>query len=310
MYDFNVIVLGGGPAGMSAAIHAVGNGLSTLLIERLYTGGQAAKLEKIENYPGFPQGISGAELTDLMDEQMREANVRILHEEVISVDMEKKKKIIKTTKGEYSSDTVIIATGSRPRELGLENERSLKNMGVYYSASKDAQRFKGKIAAITGSGDEACREALILSKVCNKVCFVCRRGSLNASKTLSDAVKAAENIEVAYNCVVAEIVRGLFLLESVTVFNKVTTEIAKIPVEGLFVALGAEPDSDVFRGQVRMDDDGAIKTDENMATGTPGVFAAGDVRTTPCRRIVTAVGDGAVAAFSANKYITEHGAGV
>lgn len=306
MYNYDVIVIGSGPAGMNAALYASRGGFNTLLLEKLYAGGQAATTDKVDNFLGFPEGISGDELTTRMEKQAKRFGARILHEEVQKVELEGATKTVVTDRGTYTAKVVIICTGARPRELGLENERGLRGMGVSYCATCDGAFFKGQTVAVAGGGDTACEDALFLARYCEKVYLIHRRDSLRGAKVLQDAIFKEPKIEVVWNNVVAALTSGLDMLDEITLVNTVTTEISHLKVSAVFVAVGTEADSDLFRGQVKMDDYGNILTDNMMRTNLPGVFAAGDVRKTPLRQIITAAADGAVAAYAAGLYITEN----
>lgn len=302
MNDYNIIVIGGGVAGMSAARKAAAHGLSVLLLEALYTGGKTVKVKNVEDCPLFPGGVSGEEIADRIEKSMVESGVKILHEKAVSMDLEGREKKVVTDRSEYKADAVIIAAGVRERELGLENERGLKGMGIYTS-SKDAERMKGKSVALVGKGNEACKMALEIIDFCPKVYFICTAPTLEASKKYSDKVKTNRKINIYYNCSVAAVEEGMFFLDSITVIDRVTTEFIKVGIEALFVARDTEPDTDVFLGSVRMDDDGAVITDDKLETSIEGVFAAGAVRVDSSENLLEALSDGEKAADSANRYI-------
>lgn len=305
MGDFDVIVIGGGVAGMCAAKKAKDHGLSVLLLEALYTGGKTVKTENISDYPGFPDGISGEKLTDLLEEAVRSRGVKILHEKVTSMDVSGKLKHITTDRDSYTTPSVIIAVGMRQKEMGLSNERGLSGMGVFHSAEKEGFRVSGKTVAVFGNGNEAVTEALILSEICEKVYLVSPTTTLGASKKYNDLLIRSKNITVVPETLVANAEQGMFLLESMTLINRVTTEFKVIPVEAIFVAPMPEPDSDVLLGSVRMTDDGAVITGNDLSTSAEGVFAAGAVREGSACTVIDAVSDGFRAADSVNRYIVE-----
>ena len=306
MGDFDVLVIGGGVAGMSAAKKAKDHGLSVLLLEALYTGGKTFKTELITDYPGFPEGISGEKLTDLLEEEIRNLGVKILHERVTSMDFSAPLKHIKTDRGEYSCPAVIIATGIRPLEMGLTNERGLSGMGIFHSAKDEGFRVAGKTVAVFGYGNAALTEALILSEKCEKVYLICPTPTLGASKKYNDLLIRSKNITLVPETLIANAEQGMFLLEEMTLINRVTTEFKVVPVEAIFVAPMPEPDSDVLLGSVRMTDEGAVITDGNLGTSKEGVFVAGGVREGSCFTVVEAISDGFRAADSANNFIVEN----
>lgn len=305
MGDYDVLVIGGGVAGMSAAKKAKDHGLSVLLLEALYTGGKTVKTEVISDYPGFPEGISGEKLTDLLEEAVRSRGVKILHEKVTSMDFSEPLKHVVTDRDSYSTPAVIIATGIRQREIGLTNERALSGMGVFHSAEREGFRVAGKTVAVFGSGNAAVTEALILSEKCEKVYLISPDTILGASKKYSDSLRRSKNITLCPETLIANAEEGIFLLESVTLINRVTTEFKVLPIEAIFVASNPEPDSDVLLGSVRMTDDGAVIVGSDLSTSAEGVYAAGAVREGSSYTVVDAISDGFRAADSVNTYLVE-----
>ncbi|MBQ2940998.1 MAG: NAD(P)/FAD-dependent oxidoreductase [Clostridia bacterium] len=305
MGDFDVIVIGGGIAGMSSAKKAKDHGLSVLLLEALYTGGKTVKTDVISDYPGFPDGISGERLTDLLEEAVRSRGVKILHEAVTKMELSAPLKHIVTDRDSYTTPSVIIATGIRQREIGLTNERALSGMGVFHSAEREGFRVAGKTVAVFGSGNSAVTEALILSEKCEKVYLISPNTILGASKKYTDELRRSKNITLCPESLIANAEEGVFLLESVTVINRVTTEFRTIPIEAIFVAPMPEPDSDVLLGCVRMTDDGAVITGGDLSTSAEGVYAAGAVREGSSYTVIDAISDGFRAADSVNTYLVE-----
>lgn len=303
--SYNVIVIGGGIAGLSAAQRCAGHGLTVLLLEAMYTGGMAVKVKNIGDFPGFPEGISGEELTDRMEKAALSAGAKILHERVTVLDLEGKVKKIITDRGEYEADSVIIACGARMREMGLENERALNGLGIFHSVNEGAKAVSGKSAAVWGKGSYACAMALELSEICNAVYMIVPEERLFASKKYLDEVAKNNKIKVYENFLIASVSEGMFMLESAVIVNRDTMEIDSIKAEAVFVAPMTEPDSDVLLGSVRMTDDGAVIINSGMQTQIPGVYAAGAVREGSSHTAVDAVSDGERAADAANRYITE-----
>ena len=305
MGDFDVVVIGAGVAGMCAAKKAKDHGLSVLLLEALYTGGKTVKTKCITDYPGFPEGISGERLTDLLEEAVRSRGVKILHETVKSMDFTAPLKHIETDRDSYTCPAVIIATGIRQREIGLTNERGLAGMGIFHSAKDEGFRVTGKKVAVFGNGNEALSEALILSEICKEVYLISPTHTLGVSRKLDDELRRSKNITVIPESLIANAEEGMFLLESMTVINRITTEFKVMPIDAIFVAPMPEPDSDVLLGSVRMTDEGAVITDGTLKTSAEGVFAAGGVRDGSSYTVIDAVSDGFRAADSVNRFLLE-----
>lgn len=301
---YNTLIIGGGAAGLCAAQAAARLGLSVLLLEALYTGGMAIKVKNVPDFPGFPDGISGEELTDRMEKAALNDGARILHERVTQMELSEKVKKVITDKGEYEADTVIIACGARIREMGLENERSLNGLGIFHAVGEGQRAVAGKKVAVWGSGAEACETALALAEGCIAVYMICPEDYLKAGKGVIERIKNTPKIKVYENTLIAGVNEGMFLLENMTVINKETTELDIIPIEAVFVASELEPDSDVLMGHVRMDDDGAVIVNADMETETDGIYAVGAVRSGSARTIIDAAADASRAAFAANRYLT------
>lgn len=298
----DVIIIGGGPGGYTAALYSARANLKTMVIEKLSAGGQMATTSQVDNYPGFEEGVNGFELGEKMRQGAERFGVESLFAEVESVDLSAQPKVIHTSDGDYFARTVILATGANPREMGLEEEQQLKGRGVAYCATCDGMFYRNKTVVVVGGGNTAVADALFLSKICNKVYLVHRRDRLRASKSYMSALQQSLNIEFIWNAKVKEI------LHDKKVTGVVTEDIEsgdtiKVACDGVFVAIGRIPNTDLFKGQLELDEGGYIVADETTKTNLPGVFAVGDVRTKPLRQIVTATADGAVASKFAEEYI-------
>lgn len=304
MYD--VIIIGGGPAGMSAAIYAARARLKTALIEKAGCGGQIAITDHLENYPGFEEGINGFELAVKMEKQARTFGTEIVYGEVASMQLsDKTKKIVLTNNKEYESKTVIIASGANFRKLGCPGEKEFIGKGVSYCATCDGPFFRNKEIAVVGGGDSALQEALYLTKFASKVNLIHRRSEFRAAKILQEKVFAESKINIIYDSVVEEIIGNpVTSVESVKLKNVKTGEFSQCAVNGIFVFVGWLPNTAFLKDSgIKLNDNGYIITDDNMKTSVEGVFACGDVREKILRQVVTACGDGAVAAISAQHYI-------
>lgn len=299
---YDIIIIGGGPAGYTSALYGARAGLEVLLIEKFYAGGQMATTENIENYPGFDMGIDGFELAQKMKTQAEKFGVKTELNEVKSVELNEKIKKVTTSNGEHLTKTVIIATGASPRELGVTGEEKFKGRGVHYCASCDGMFYKGKTVIVVGGGDTAVSDALLLSRVANKVILVHRRDTLKATKVYHEALFNAKNVTFYWDSVVKEII-GKNSLEGMVVENVKTKETSNILADGVFVSIGRIPSTELVKNQLNLDDSGYIIATENTMTNKDGVFAVGDVRTKPLRQVVTAVGDGANAVYYAENYI-------
>lgn len=299
---YDVIIVGGGPAGYTAALYAARANLSTLVLEKFSPGGQMATTDMIENYPGFPEGINGFELAMQMKNGAERFGVTSKLTEVKSVDLQATPKLVTTRKDTFAARTVILATGAFPRELGLPNERELRGRGVSYCATCDGMFYRDKTVVIVGGGNTAVADAIFLAKICKKVYLVHRRDELRASKTYMETLKRAENIEFVWNSEVTELHAEQFLT-GVTVRNKKNSETRLLDCDGVFVAIGNIPNTELVKGQIELDEAGYVIADETTKTNVEGVFAIGDMRQKPLRQVVTAVADGAVAAKFAEEYI-------
>ena len=300
--DYDVVIIGGGPAGLTAGIYAKRAGLSALLLEKHAPGGQIMITDWIENYPGFPKGLAGYELTMKMEEQARNFDLEIESGNVEGINLENNVKEIVLSNRKIKTKTIIIASGCSPRKLGIPGENSLYGKGVSTCATCDAMFFKEKNVVAVGGGDTAIQETLFLTKFVKKVYLIHRRNELRATKILQDRVFANDKIEFVWNSVATEI-KGKGSVDSVTVQNIKTKENKSINADGCFIWVGTIPNTEFLKGSIDVDPQGFIITDKNMETSVKGVFAAGDVRDTPLRQVATAVGDAAIAAISADHYI-------
>lgn len=302
MYD--VVVVGGGPAGYSAALYAARAGLSTLVLEKLSAGGQIALTEQIDNYPGFDEGIGGFELGERMKKGAERFGVKSRIAEVTSMRLADKVKKIETSEGIIHAGTVVLAMGASPRELGLPNESALVGKGVNYCAACDGMFFKDKIVAVIGGGNSAVADALHLSRIAKEVILIHRRDTLRAEKVYNDPLLKAENVEFIWDSAVTELIAGE-KLTGLRLKNLKTNKESTLDIDGVFVSIGRKPATEVLADQITLDNAGYIVADETTLTNIPGVFAAGDIRTKALRQVVTAVADGAVAVHYAQEYIAK-----
>jgi len=299
---YDMIVIGGGPGGYTAALYAARAGLSTIVLEKLSAGGQMALTTTIDNYPGFPEGIDGFELGELMQQQAERFGAETEYAEVYSMDLESQPKKLQTSEGEFLAKTVVIATGASPRELGVPMERELTGKGVAYCASCDGMQFKNKVVAVVGGGNSAAADALTLSRIAQKVIVIHRRDTLRATKVYHKPLMERENVEFLWNSEVQELLQD-GKLRGVKVRNNQTNEITELPLDGLFISVGRKPVTGLVEGKLELAPGGYIKADETTATSVPGVFAVGDVREKLLRQVVTAVSDGAMAVHMAEEYL-------
>ncbi len=295
---FDMIILGGGPAGLTAAIYGGRGGYSVLVLERMLPGGEITLTENLDNYPGFPEGTSGPEFGQDLEKQARRFGAQIKTAEVKEVNLQDNPKKIVTSKETYYAKKVIVSTGTEPRSLGVPGEDELKGKGISFCASCDAAFFKDKEVAVVGGGDAAVEEALFLTRFAQKVYIIHRRNQLRAVKALEEGMKSNPRIQFLGNTVVREIkgegkVEGLQLVDGEREYH--------LPVQGIFIYIGRLPFTDLLQGQLETDKNGYLITDEEMRTSAPGVFAAGDVRHKVFRQVVTAASDGAIAAYTASR---------
>ena len=298
----DMLIIGGGPGGYTAALYAARAGLDTLVIERLSAGGQMALTHQIDNYPGFADGIGGFELGEQMQKQAERFGAKTKNAQVQSVDLQSDPKVVETSGGTFYGKTVVLATGANPRELGLANEKELIGRGVAYCASCDGMFYRGKTVAVVGGGNTAVADALLLSRIAKKVIVVHRRDTLRATKVYHDPLMKAENVEFRWNSVVTELLQEE-KLTGLRLKNVQTGEETVEAVDGVFVSVGRKPATELFAGQIELDAGGYIAAGESTETSVPGVYAVGDVRTKEVRQVVTAVADGAVAVHRAEEFL-------
>ena len=300
---YDMIVIGGGPAGYAAALYASHAGLDTLVIEKMSVGGQMTLTDIIDNYPGFNEGIDGFTLGMQMQAGAERFGTKTEYDEVISVELTPEiKKVAGAMGGEYFARTVVIATGANPRELGIPGEEKLIGRGLHYCAHCDGRFYKNKTVAVVGGGNSAVSDALYLSHLAEKVYVIHRRDTLRATKIYHEPLMKAENVEFIWDSAVSDyIVDGRIV--GAKIKNLKTHEEKELRFDGLFVSIGRKPATELF-GELALDEAGYIIADETTKTAIPGVFAVGDVRTKELRQVVTAVSDGAVAAHFAEKFLT------
>jgi thioredoxin reductase (NADPH) len=299
---YEAIIIGGGPAGMTAGLYTSRSRLSTLLIETGLLGGQITTTELIENYPGFPEGINGSDLSQLMEEQAKRFGLEIIQQEVIEVRLEGDRKVVRTHESDYYSKTLIISSGTEYRKLGIPGEDAFIGRGVSFCATCDGAFFKDSRIVVVGGGDSALTEALFLTKFAKEVTIIHRREALRATKIYQERTFANPKINFLWNSVVQEI-KGDKMVQSILVKNVKTNEVREIQAEGVFLFVGISPKTQFLKGLVQMDEGRYIITDENCETSVKGIFAAGDCRKKLLRQVTTAVGDGATAAFAVEKYL-------
>ena len=302
---YDMVILGGGPAGYTAALYAARAGLEAIVLERLSAGGQMALTHQIDNYPGFEEGIDGFTLGDKMKRQAERFGAVSRSAEVLSTDLSADPKVIYTDGGEVFGKTVVLATGANPKELGVAAERELVGRGIGYCASCDGMFYRGKTVVVVGGGNTAAADALLLSRVAKKVYLVHRRDTLRAEKIYHGQLAAAENVEFCWNSTVTELLHA-DRVTGVRLRDVHSGEKREILCDGVFVSIGRKPATDVLNGQLALDEGGYIIAGEDTRTSVPGVFAAGDLRTKPLRQVVTAVADGAAAVTAAEEYLAAH----
>ena len=303
---YDMVIIGGGPGGYSAALYAARAGLDVVVLEKLSAGGQMALTHQVDNYPGFSQGIDGFTLGMQMQEGAERFGAVTEYAEVEAVDLLASPKRIETSEGTFYGRTVVYAAGAGPRKLGLPEEEALIGRGVNYCAACDGMFYKDKTVLVVGGGNSAVADALLLSRVAKKVILVHRRDSLRAEKVYNKALEEAKNLEFRWNSTVEALIHGE-KLSGVVLKNVDSGEQTELSCDGLFVSIGRRPNADLLKGQVELDAQGYVKADESCRTNIPGVFAAGDVRTKALRQIVTAAADGAVAVHYAEEYLaTQH----
>lgn len=306
MKIYDVIIIGGGPAGLTAALYTARGGLTTLLIERMAPGGQAATTELIENYPGFPHGIGGMELSMAMLAQAERFGAEVIYDDITSVDFSGPQKRVMGLCEAYHGLSVIVTTGASPKLLGAPGEEGLRGRGVSYCATCDGALYRGKKVIVVGGADSAVEEADYLTRFADKVTIVYRRGKLRSAPIITARALANPKVEVIYDTIVQEI-HGENAVTGVTLRHLPTGDSRHMPIEGLFIYVGLTPNTDLLGDALAKTDQGYLITDEAMVCSVPGVFAAGDVRDKKLRQVATAVGDGAQAAASVEHYLVSLG---
>lgn len=303
---YDMVIIGGGPAGYTAALYAARGGLNTVLLERMSAGGQMALTGDIDNYPGFDEGIDGFALGMKMQQGAERFGAKTEYAEVTAVDFSQPVKRIDSTGGAYLSRTVVIATGADPRKLGVNGEEALAGGGVHYCAHCDGRFYKDKTVAVIGGGNSAVADALYLSRLARKVYVVHRRDALRADKIYREPLLNADNVELVWDSTVSELMCDT-KLTGIRVKNVKTGDLTEIMCDGVFVSVGRVPQTGFLGESVAIDENGYIIADESTRTSVAGVFAAGDVRTKALRQVVTATADGAIAAHYAQEYISAMG---
>lgn len=302
MKIYDMLIVGGGPGGYTAALYAARAGLSVLVLEKLSAGGQMALSERIDNYPGFPEGIDGYTLAEQMQAQAERFGAETVLAEVTALDLRADPKTAETSEGTFYGRTVVYAAGAEPRQLGLPMEQALVGRGVSYCAACDGAFYRGKTVAVVGGGDSAAAEAMHLLPVAKKVILIHRRDTLRATKVYHAALMQAENLEFRWNSAVTEFLYD-GRLTGLRLKNTVTGEESRVPCDGVFISVGREPATALVGGQLALDAAGYIIAGESTRTEIPGVYAVGDVRRKPLRQVITAAADGAAAVHSAQSFL-------
>ncbi|MBI5167056.1 MAG: thioredoxin-disulfide reductase [candidate division NC10 bacterium] len=303
---YDLIIIGGGPAGLTAGIYSARSRLNTLLIERMALGGQVITTELVENYPGFPEGIGGYELGERMAKQAERFGLKTAYAEVTGLSVKDRIKEVRTPEGLYQARAVIIATGADPATLGVPGEERLRGRGVSYCATCDGAFFTDLPIAVVGGGDTAVEEGVYLTRYASSVTIIHRRAELRATKVIQERAFANPKVHFIWDTVVTEIL-GDNQVEGLGLKNVKTAEASELKVAGVFIFTGMKPNTAFLKGTLELDERGFIVTDENLMTSIPGVFAAGDVRKTNLRQVAVSVGEGALAAYLAEKYLERIG---
>ena len=302
--QYDVIIIGGGPAGLTAGLYTSRAGLRTLLVERLMPGGLAATTDMVENYPGFPEGIAGPELMQRFEEQAVRFGLEIRMAQVQAISVRGRDRVVSVGDEELVAGALIIASGSSPRKLGVPGEEAFRGRGVSYCATCDGPLYRDAVLAMVGGGDSAVKEGIFLTKFARKVYLIHRRNQLRASGVTRDRALSNEKIEFVWDSVVEEIV-GDRMVSGVRIRNVKTREQSTLPVDGVFIFVGTEPNTDFVKGILKLDEKGAIVTNQDTQTLVPGIFAAGDVQESFAQQIAVAVGHGAQAAMMVEHYLAE-----
>lgn len=302
---FDIIIIGAGPAGLSAAIYGARGGLKTAIFEKGMVGGQINVTDEVENYPGFEEPLSGFDLTDKMRKQAERFGAAFIDEEIIAIGMEGLCKVIETSENKYRAKSLIICTGAHPRRLNVPGEERLTGRGVSYCATCDGALYRDKVVAVVGGGDSAIEEGIFLTRFAKKVYVIHRRDQLRAQKIIQERAFRNPKMEFIWDTVIQEI-HGEKKVEKLELVNRKTQQISMLPVDGIFIYVGILPNNELLESRIELDSAGFVLTDQNMHTNVPGIYAAGDIRHTVLRQVVTATSDGAIAAWSAEKWIIEN----
>lgn len=302
---YDMVIIGGGPGGYTAALYAARAGLDVIVLEKLSAGGQMALTHQIDNYPGFEEGIDGFTLAEKMQAQAERFGAQSEYAEVHSVDLNANPKVIETSEGTFYGKTVVFATGAGPRELGAPKEKELVGRGVAYCAACDGMFYKGKTVVVVGGGNSAAADALLLSRIAKKVIIVHRRDTLRATKIYHEPLMKAENVEFQWNSVVEELLHEK-KVTGIRLKNVQTGEVTEVAADGVFISVGRKPATELVAGQLELDRSGYVVAGETTETNIPGVYAVGDVRTKLLRQVVTAVADGAMAVHMAEEFLAEN----
>ena len=299
---YDMIVVGGGPGGYTAALYGARAGLRVAVLEKLSAGGQMALTHTIDNYPGFPEGVDGFELGQRMQQQAERFGAKTVYATVTKLELLSEPKRVETSEGIFEAKTVVLATGAGPKELGLPKEKELVGRGVAYCAACDGMFYRGKTVVVVGGGNSAAADALLLSRVAKKVILVHRRDTLRATKIYHEPLMKAENVEFHWNSVVEEFLHGN-KVTGVRLRNTLSGEESVVETDGVFISIGRKPATELLAGQLELDESGYVIAGEDTQTSIPGVYAVGDMRTKKLRQIVTAVADGAIAVHMAEEYL-------
>ncbi len=299
---YDMIIIGGGPGGYTAALYAARAGLDVIVLEKLSAGGQMALTSQIDNYPGFEEGIDGFILGEKMQAGAEKFGAKTEYAEVFSVDLSSTPKVVETSEGTFYGHTVVLATGASPRELGVTGEKELVGRGVHYCAACDGMFYKEKTVVVVGGGNTAAADAMVLSRIAKKVILIHRRDTLRATKIYHEPLMRAENVEFRWNSTVSEFISD-GKVTGVKIKDVNTGEESLIDCDGIFISVGRKPATELIKEQIELDSGSYVIADESTKTNIPGVYAVGDVRAKKVRQIVTAVADGAVAAHEAEEYL-------
>lgn len=301
-HTYDMVIIGGGPGGYTAALYAARAGLDTVILEKLSAGGQMALTEQIDNYPGFEEGVDGFELAEKMQQGAERFGAKSELAEVYSADLSADPKRIETSEGTFYGKTVVISTGAGPKELGIPGEDSLLGKGVHYCAACDGMFYRGKNVVVIGGGNSAAADALLLSRIANRVTIVHRRDTLRATKIYHEPLMNSANVDFCWNSTAVALSHD-GKVTGIRLKNVATGEETELPCDGVFISIGRKPATELVKDQLSLDEQGYIIADESTRTNLPGIFAVGDVRTKALRQVVTAVSDGATAVHYAEEYL-------